>query len=77
VHEYKDHGFVIDIDEARMQLGAAWIKTDTLELRAAERIYSLFESVNLGLEINQSKRMFLMGSVTDPSAVRIVRQRQG
>jgi hypothetical protein len=75
VHEYKDHGFVIDIEEARMHLGSEWIKSDTAEIRAAERIYSLFESVNLHLEIGQSKRIFVMGSVANTSSVRIVKSR--
>jgi len=75
VHEYKDHGFVIDIEEARRHLGADWIKSDTSEVRAAERIYSLFESVNLVLDISQSKRIFVMGSVIDASAIRVVKSR--
>jgi hypothetical protein len=75
VHEYKDHGFVIDIEEARMQLGADWIKSDTAEFRTAERIYSLFEMVNLFLEMGQSKRLFVMGSVIDTSAIRMVKSR--
>lgn len=75
VHEYKDHGFVIDIEEARMHLGADWIKSDTAEVRVGEKIYSLFETVNLFLDINHSKRIFVMGSITDTSAIRIVKSR--
>lgn len=75
VHEYKDHGFVIDIDEARMHLGADWIKSDTAEVRAGEQIYSLFEAVSLFLDINQSKRIYVMGAVTDPASIRIVKVR--
>jgi len=75
VHEYKDHGFVIDIEEARMHLGADWIKDGTAEVGAAERIYSLLETVNLFLDVGQSKRIFVMGSVTHVSAVRVVKSR--
>jgi|ERR1700693_655511 len=35
VHEYKDHGLVIDIEEAQKHLGSNWIKTGTTELQAA------------------------------------------
>jgi len=75
VYEYKDHNFVIDIEEARKHLGADWIKTDTAEVRAAERIYSLFESVGFILEFAQSRRLYIMGSLTDPSAIRIVKNK--
>ena len=75
VHEYKDHGFVIDIDEARVHLGADWIKSDTPEVQAGEQIYTLFEAVNLFLNVSQSKRLFVMGSLTDASAIRIVKSR--
>jgi hypothetical protein len=77
VHEYKDHGFVIDIEEARGHLGADWIRSDTAEVLAAERIYSLFEIVNIFLDIGQSKRIFIMGSVTDSSSIRVVKSRSG
>jgi hypothetical protein len=47
VHEYKDHAFVIDIDEAQKLLGSDWVKTGTNEVEAAEALYRLFEMVNL------------------------------
>jgi hypothetical protein len=61
VHEYKDHNFVIDFDEARAHLGAEWIKTGTVELEAGEEIYSLIDMVNFFLRFGQSKRLFISG----------------
>ncbi len=61
VHVYKDHGFVIDLDEAREHLGKKWIKTNTDELSLAEEIYSLLEDVNLFLDIIKSKRILVIG----------------
>jgi hypothetical protein len=69
VHEYKDHGFVIDLDEAQKHLGADWIKTDTIELRAAEAIYDLFENVNFWLGITKSKKLLVTGSAISPDGV--------
>jgi hypothetical protein len=71
VHEYKDHGFVIDLDEAQKHLGSDWIKTDTIELKAAEAIYSLFESVNFLYDMSASKRIIITGAATLPSGVLI------
>ncbi len=64
VHEYKDHGFVIDIDEARKHLGNGWILTETEELALAEEIYNLFDNVNLFLGMYQSKRLLVSGDFT-------------
>jgi membrane-bound ClpP family serine protease len=69
VHEYKDHGFVIDLEEARQHLGIDWIKTDTPELKAAEAIYSLFKTVNFFLGLAQSKRLIISGGANLPSSV--------
>ncbi len=66
VYEYKDHGFVIDIAEARAHLGTSWIHTDTPELMLAESIYSLFETSNLFLSVYRQKRLILSGDPTFP-----------
>ncbi len=69
VHEYKDHGFVIDLAEAQAHLGANWIMTGTPELQAAEEIYGLFERVNFFLDIALSKRAVVSGGASLPSSV--------
>ena len=62
VYAYKDHGFVIDLDEATEHLGDTWIKTGTHEVLAGERIYRLFEVVNLFLNLHRSKKLWVAGS---------------
>ncbi|GEM_PF-1400273 len=47
VYAYKDHGFVIDLEEARSRLGNDWIRTDTPELEFAERVYRSFHHASL------------------------------
>lgn len=71
VHEYKDHSFVIDLDEARKHLGNDWIKTDTEELSVAEDVYALFEHVNLSLNIIKSKHLFVAGDATNLASIHI------
>jgi hypothetical protein len=73
VHEYKDHGFVIDLEEARMHLGSDWIKTGTPELAAAEQIYSLFDFVNFILRWGRSKRLILAGGANSPESVMVLK----
>lgn len=64
VQEYKDHGFVIDIDEARQHLGEDWILGNTCMVAVAEEIYNLFDMVNLFLEIRarKPKRLMVVGN---------------
>ena len=76
VHEYKDHGFVIDFEEATMHLGADWVKTGTPELAAAEAIYSRFDLVNFCLGYAQSKRLMVAGGMTLPSSIIIFKKRK-
>jgi ClpP class serine protease len=72
VYEYKDHGFVIDLDEAKKHLGEDWIKTDTPELKAAEAIYNLLDVVNFFLNFSQSKRALISGGAGLASSVMIL-----
>jgi hypothetical protein len=72
VHEYKDHAFVIDLEEAQKHLGSDWIKTDTDELKAAESLYSLFEIVNLFYGLAHSKRLLVVGGATLPESMLVL-----
>lgn len=65
VHEYKDHGFVIDTEEAMGHLGSDWIKLATPETELAERLYRLFEHVNLFLGYHIEKKLWVAGSFDD------------
>lgn len=76
VHEYKDHGFVIDLDEARQHLGTDWVKTGTPEVDAGEQIYSLFDHVNLFLGLLQQKRLLVSGTLAADDVLVFDRQRR-
>lgn len=69
VYEYKDHGFVIDLQEAQQHLGANWIKTNTPELQLAEKIYQLFKDVNFYLGLAHKKKIALIGSATNEPVI--------
>jgi hypothetical protein len=60
VHEYKDHGFVIDSGEATAVLGKEWIFTDSPELELAEAIYGFFDQTNGFLRM-RSKKLLVLG----------------
>ena len=75
VHEYKDHGFVIDFEEAKMHLGADWVKTGTPELAAAEEIYTHFDIVNFFLGLVLSQQLIVTGGMTLPSSVVVFEKR--
>lgn len=72
VHEYKDHNFVIDLDEAQKHLGSDWIKTDTEELKAAEAIYTLLEMVNYFYGLSHSKKILLSGGAALADSVLVL-----
>jgi len=63
VYEYMDHGFVIDLSEAQKHLGTGWIVTNTEELVLAEKLYRLFEEVNLFLGMFQKKHLAIIGTL--------------
>lgn len=63
VYAFKDHGFVIDYDEAQKILGQSWVLNNSPELDLAEAVYKLFEEVDLWLTIVQKKRLLLIGAL--------------
>lgn len=60
VEDYKDHSFVIDLDEARQLLGEDLVKSDTPELEFAESLYDLFEQYNFFLG-HRAKKLIVAG----------------
>lgn len=65
VYHYKDHGFVIDIEEARSMLGDEIIKVETLEYQFANEVYSLFDAITF-LGNNHHKKLFTyVGDIKD------------
>jgi hypothetical protein len=69
VYEYKDHGFVIDVEEAQNHLGKSWVKSESREIAFAEEIYNLLEAVNVTLQWLRKKRVLLTGSLATDSII--------
>lgn len=61
-----------DLDEAQKILGEEWVKSDTAELRLAERIYDIFDKVNLYLSIHKDQRLLLIGRPDSANGVLIL-----
>lgn len=61
VYEYKDHGFVIDIEEAKSVLNASLILTGTPEARFAEKLHQRLEVVNMYLGIRRERHLAVVG----------------
>jgi hypothetical protein len=76
VHEYKDHGFVIDIDEARRVLGPTWIRDNSLELAVADLLYQRLSVAGLWLGFERSEETYVVGALAEPDAISIVPQRK-
>lgn len=62
VNYYKDHGFVIDVDEARSLLGEAVIKQETREYAFANAVYQAFDFFRFFLEFILTKDLDVVGS---------------
>lgn len=65
VYGYKDHGFVIDRDEARTILGEAVVKFDTPEYQLASQIHEYLDEVNVGCRIWKSHFCKVVGTLSD------------
>ncbi|MDD3183605.1 MAG: ATP-dependent Clp protease proteolytic subunit [Alphaproteobacteria bacterium] len=63
VNYYKDHGFVIDVDEATSLLGASVVKTKTPEYKAANDIFNLLDFFRVILREEQKKKFYYTGSI--------------
>ncbi|MCJ2075684.1 ATP-dependent Clp protease proteolytic subunit [Methylobacterium sp. E-016] len=62
VNHYKDHGFVIDIDEATELLGSDMIKINSFEYKAADEIYRMLDFIGFVMAI-EKKKYWHVGSV--------------
>ena len=65
VHDYKNHAFVIDVDEATLLLGGNIVKRDTPELEFAEEIYDLFTDLGLIFSVIKRQSMRCVGGLED------------
>ena len=75
VYGYKDHGFVIDRDEASHILGAEVVKFDTPEYQLANRLHEYFEQVNLFYAIFKDAYMTVLGDPIEGIGFRVNERR--
>jgi hypothetical protein len=75
VHDYKDHSFVIDREEARELLGKEWVKDGTPEVAAAEEIYTMLYFVMLFLALRH-KCVSACGLAGDAAEIHIMPARK-
>lgn len=74
VNHYKDHGFVIDFDEAKDLLGDAVVKHESREYNFANAIYESLELIRLVLDVVLNKDLDLVGSSV--GAVRVFNRKK-
>jgi len=77
VYSYKDHGFVIDNDEAVRVLGQQWVKYDSPLESAAEELYKLFDDANFWLGIHQQKYLLVIGQISFYGVFVLAKERAG
>ena len=63
VYEYKDHGFVIDREEAMEILGPDIVKSDTAEYKLANQIHEYLETVNLAYGVFKGHTCRILGDL--------------
>lgn len=63
VYGYKDHGFVIDRDEAMEILGPEIVKSDSPEYKLANRIQEYMDSVNLAYRVFKNHNCKILGDL--------------
>ena len=65
VSHYKDHGFVIDIDEATLLLGEGVVKTETPEYRFANLCYAVLDLLNREASRIAKRKLHCVGAPGD------------
>jgi hypothetical protein len=63
VNLYKDHGFVIDIEEAKSLFGDKIIKTMTAEYAASNEIFKFLDLFQFLLDRGHDKRFYYGGGI--------------
>ena len=71
VNHYKDHGFVIDIDEAKSVLGSL-VHVDTPEYRASNEIYTFIDWMEFLLRALKKKDYWFVGAMASGGSTRDV-----
>jgi len=65
VYGYKDHGFVIDRDEASDILGPKIVKSDTPEYKLANQIHEYMDTVNFAYTFFKKHHCKILGTIRD------------
>ena len=65
VYEYNDHGFVIDVEEAKSHLGSSWIQSVSAEIKFGDEGYELLNRIAFTLRIVKKERLLVVGSLID------------
>jgi hypothetical protein len=65
VYGYKDHGFVIDRDEAVTILGNKIVKFDTPEYQLGSQIHEYLDNVNIGCRLWKEHFCKVLGALDD------------
>jgi hypothetical protein len=65
VYGYKDHGFVIDRDEAAQILGTGIVRSETPEYTVANQIHEYLGIVNLAYQWFHTKYCRILGTIRD------------
>lgn len=74
VYHYKDHGFVIDSDEALSLFGASIIKVNTDEYKLANSIYAAIDFSRFVVKYFQRKDVTFVGSLSSGAVIRALPQ---
>lgn len=70
VNHYKDHGFVIDADEATNLLGEGIIKQKTKEYAFANEVYTSLDFLRFGFDYIRKQEFDYVGTVSDGLMIR-------
>lgn len=70
VNHYKDHGFVIDADEATDLLGEGIIKQKTKEYSFANEVYTSLDFLRFGFDFIRNQEFDYVGTVDDGLTIR-------
>ena len=63
VYLYKDHSFVIDLEEAKKLLGEKIIREGTNEYKFANEVYLMLDSISRFIRIIIKKRFTYVGNI--------------
>lgn len=75
VRHYKDHAFVIDMDETKSLLGESIVKSGTSEYQAANAVYKFLDFLEFLLRVLIGKEFYYVGAIKDGLSVREIKKK--